>query len=191
MGGWISGQHHCLYRCTSSLCTFTGPLTVQGADLHELVVTDGRHGGEPVGQSVLPGLLPDQLRPPAPRAAGEIRPTLRHVLQPDHRATPAGRARGIRGHQRVLHREDPHQQRRRTRAGPVPRREGAHRSAAGRSGRRRDRTRHSRRRAGLSWLTILGSGQTRRCDLHVLGSRELNCALILGRRVARCRMCGR
>ena len=26
----------------------------------------------------------------------------------------------------------------------------------------------------LSWLTILGSGLTRRCDLRVLGSRELN-----------------
>ena len=27
---------------------------------------------------------------------------------------------------------------------------------------------------GLSWLTILDSGLTRRCDLDVLGSRELN-----------------
>jgi hypothetical protein len=26
----------------------------------------------------------------------------------------------------------------------------------------------------LSWLTILGSGQSRRCDLQVLGSLELN-----------------
>lgn len=26
----------------------------------------------------------------------------------------------------------------------------------------------------LSWLTILGSGRTRRCDLRVLGSRDLN-----------------
>jgi hypothetical protein len=32
----------------------------------------------------------------------------------------------------------------------------------------------------LSWLTILGSGLTRCCDLQVLGSRELNCALIQG-----------
>jgi hypothetical protein len=27
--------------------------------------------------------------------------------------------------------------------------------------------------AALSWLTILGSGQARRCDLDVRGSREL------------------
>jgi hypothetical protein len=31
-----------------------------------------------------------------------------------------------------------------------------------------------RRSCYLSWLTILGSGLTRRCDLHVPGSRKLN-----------------
>ena len=30
------------------------------------------------------------------------------------------------------------------------------------------------RKGYLSWLTILGSGLTRRCDLHVRGSRHLN-----------------
>jgi hypothetical protein len=44
---------------------------------------------------------------------------------------------------------------------------------------------------GPSWLTILDSGQTRGCDLHVLGSRELNLRTNPGRRVAGCRTCGR
>ena len=47
-------------------CDFTDPLVVEGADLHELVVTDGRREGKqegpPESASTLPGLLGDGVR---------------------------------------------------------------------------------------------------------------------------------
>jgi hypothetical protein len=43
----------------------------------------------------------------------------------------------------------------------------------------------------LTWLRIKDSRLAHWCDLRVPGSGDWICALIRGRRVARCRMCGR